>query len=111
MGQARRAFESQQNQRDAHKQAQSHTSRETAEEAGKRFQRTGKGLSVALSLLGTLLGLGGVILAALGASQYAVYGLSVSTLLIFILGVFCLLGGISCFITRSVAQSRIRRFK
>jgi hypothetical protein len=110
MGQARRAFESQQNQRDAHKQAQSHTSRETAEEAGKRFQRTGKGLSVALSLLGTLLGLGGVILAALGASQYAVYGLSVSTLLIFILGVFCLLGGISCFITRSVAQSRIRRF-
>ncbi len=110
MQEARRAYESRQYRRDVRQQPQTHTSSETAEEAGRRFQRTGKGLGVALSLLGTLLGLGGVILAALGASQYAVYGLSVSTLLVFILGVFCLLGGISCFITRSVAQSRIRRF-
>ena len=112
--QARRTYESRPGQQRAHGRAQpsasSASAETTAEETGKRFQRTGKGLSVGLSLLGTLLGLGGVMLAALGASQYAVYGLAVSNLLVFILGVFCLLGGISCFITRNVALGRIRRF-
>ena len=82
-----------------------------ASETANQQKRSRKGLSIALSLLGVLLGLGGVILMALGASQYAVYGLSVSNLLVFILGTFSLVGGLSCFITRNVLIKRMNLFK
>ncbi len=93
----------------AHTHANSST-RETMDEIERHVQRTGKGLSIALALLGGALALGGIVLSALGISQYVVYGLSVSNLLVSILGIFCLLGGISCFIARGIALARMQRF-
>ena len=89
----------------------SKTKSATANARSMSSQRAGKGLSIALSLLGVVLGLGGIVLMSLGASQYVVYGLSVANLLVFILGVFCLLGGFSCFITRNIITARMNRFK
>ncbi len=95
----------------AQETAQPFVNAEKADETEKQPNTPGKALAVVLTLLGVILSLGGIVLASLGISQYVVHGLSVGNLLIFILGVFCLLGGISCFITRGIVRTRTRRFK
>lgn len=73
-------------------------------------QRSGKGLSVVLALLGIILGLTGIIFLSTGLGAFAANALDAGSLGLSIFGVFCLLGGLISLITRGSLLKKTRRF-